>query len=112
MSTGSPIAFLKEHLAPLLGLEPTKLTPGRMTYELRRLRLHGLIERTPQTHRYRVTPKGMRTAMFLTRSYQRILRPGLGEITSQHEFPSQLRSHLDRTEKAIDNYVKLAKLVA
>jgi hypothetical protein len=32
---------LKEHWAPLLGEEPSALTQGRMTYQLRRLRLHG-----------------------------------------------------------------------
>ena len=31
------------------------MTPGRMTYHLRRLRLDGLIERIPHTNRYTVT---------------------------------------------------------
>ena len=47
---------IREHLTPLLGLAPSAMTPGRMTYDLRRLRLHGLITRVPHTHRYRVTP--------------------------------------------------------
>ncbi|MGA7450024.1 MAG: hypothetical protein WBW73_01680, partial [Rhodoplanes sp.] len=42
---------LREHLAPLLGKKPSQLTPGRITYDLRRLRLHGLTERIPKTHR-------------------------------------------------------------
>jgi ubiquinone/menaquinone biosynthesis C-methylase UbiE len=29
-----------------------------MTYDLRRLRLHDLIERVPHSHRYRITPTG------------------------------------------------------
>jgi hypothetical protein len=29
-----------------------------MTYDLRRLRLHGLIARLPHTHRYEVTAQG------------------------------------------------------
>jgi hypothetical protein len=40
-------AELKTHLAPLHGLAPDQITPGRMSHELRRLRLHGLIERIP-----------------------------------------------------------------
>nr|NIP19096.1 hypothetical protein [Xanthomonadales bacterium]NIX13882.1 hypothetical protein [Xanthomonadales bacterium] len=32
---------------------------GKMSYDLRRLRLHGLIERIEKTHRYRVTKKGL-----------------------------------------------------
>ncbi len=51
-----------------------------MTYDLRRLRLHGLIERIPHTQRYRVTREGLRTALFFTRVYGRILRPGLARI--------------------------------
>jgi hypothetical protein len=51
-----------------------------MNYQLRRLRLHGLIERIPKTHRYRLTDFGFRVAVFCTRTYSRILRPGLGLV--------------------------------
>ena len=57
---------LREHIAPLLGMEPSQLSPGRVTYDLRRLRLHGLIERIPKTHCYCITAKGLRTAIFYT----------------------------------------------
>jgi predicted MarR family transcription regulator len=33
-----------------------------VTYAVRRLRLLGLIERIPKTHRYRLTAKGLRIA--------------------------------------------------
>lgn len=46
-----------------------------MSYELRRLRLHGLIERLPKSRRYRLTERGLQTALFYTRVYSRILRP-------------------------------------
>src|SRR5439155_23306547 len=65
---------LREHLAPLLGQKPSQLTPGRITYHLRRLRLHGLIERIPKSYRYRITANGLRTAIFYTRLYNRALR--------------------------------------
>jgi hypothetical protein len=48
---------------------------------LRRLRLHGLIERIPKTHRYRITAKGLRTAIFYTRLYNRSLRIGLAVVS-------------------------------
>ncbi len=48
-----------------------------MTYQLRRLRLHGLIERISSTHRYRVTELGFRTALVFSRTYARVLRPML-----------------------------------
>jgi DNA-binding HxlR family transcriptional regulator len=72
---------LREHIAPLLGIKPSQLTPGRVTYDLRRLRLHGLIERIPKTHCYRITAKGLRTAVFYTRLYNRSLRTGLAVIS-------------------------------
>jgi hypothetical protein len=46
---------LREHLASLLGDDPSQWTQGRLTYQLRRFRLHGLIERAPESHRYTVT---------------------------------------------------------
>jgi hypothetical protein len=38
-----------------------------MTYDLRRLRQHGLIERIPRTFGYQVTGTGIAQALFLTR---------------------------------------------
>jgi hypothetical protein len=71
---------LRALLAPLLGLAPDQVTPGQMTYHLRRLRLHGLIERLPASHRYQVTEFGWRVALFFSRVYTRVLRPGLAQI--------------------------------
>ena len=62
-------------------MKPSELSPGRVTYDLRRLRLHGLIERIPKTHSYRITAKGLRTAIFYTRLYNRSLRTGLAVIS-------------------------------
>jgi hypothetical protein len=36
---------------PATGKEYLWLTSGQITYDLRRLRVHGLIERIPRTHR-------------------------------------------------------------
>jgi hypothetical protein len=46
-----------------------------MTYDLRRLRLHGLIERLPRSHRYRITPLGAHMAVLYVRVYARGFRP-------------------------------------
>ncbi len=71
---------LRRKLADLRGQPVAQFTQGRMTYQLRRLRLHGLIERIPKTHRYQLTKFGFRVAAFCTRTYSRILRPGLGLV--------------------------------
>lgn len=74
-----------------------------MTYDLRRLRLHGLIERIPSSHRYRVTDFGFRSALFLVRSYVRLLRPGLAVLGPREPpLPSQLRKAFTRVDAAID----------
>jgi hypothetical protein len=93
---------LREHWAPLLGKKPQSITPGQMTYHLRRLRLHGLIERVPKTHRYRVTEQGWRTMLFCTRCHNRLLRPGLAQLLPE-EAPSgtPLRRRFDQLDEAI-----------
>jgi hypothetical protein len=97
---------LRAGLAPLLGITQEQLTPGRMTYQLRRLRLHGLIQRVPHSPRYRLTPSGMRVALVFTRTYDHLLRPGLGAIMpglSDSRMP--LRRSFDEVEHEIDLWV-------
>src|SRR5471032_2994710 len=58
---------LRNHWAPLLGKTPRSITPGQMTYHLRRLRLDSLIARIPKSHRYRITDDGWRMILFCSR---------------------------------------------
>lgn len=93
---------LRDHWAPLVGKTPQSITPGQMTYHLRRLRLHGLIERVPKSHRYRVTNGGWRTILFCTRCYNRLLRPGLSEVVPEEaESDTVLRRCFDQLDAAI-----------
>lgn len=93
---------LRGHVASLLGIPPDHFTQGKMTYDLRRLRLHGLIERVPQSHRYRVTDFGFRAALFLTRSFNRLLRPGLAEISRvKPPDPTPIQTAIDHVDAAI-----------
>jgi hypothetical protein len=82
-----PRGFQNQPLRPLLaqslGMEESAITAGRMSYDLRRLRLHGIIQRLPGTHRYRLTEAGLKTALFYSRAYQRLLRPGLSLLHDQ-----------------------------
>jgi hypothetical protein len=94
---------LREHVAPLLGLDLDNLTQGRMTYDLRRLRLHGLIERVPRSRRYQVTPFGFRAALFLSRSYNRLLRPGLSVLGDpKPPVDTAIGAAYERIDAAID----------
>ena len=60
------------------------LIPGystrQMTYDLRRLRRKGFIQRIPHTHRYELTSEGRRLAVFLTKTYTRIVNPSLADL--------------------------------
>ncbi|MCL5445594.1 MAG: hypothetical protein M1121_06010 [Actinobacteria bacterium] len=103
---------LREHLAPLLGLDPSAMTAGKMTYDLRRLRLHGIIERVEHTNRYHVTQFGLQVAMFFTRSYNRLLRTGLSEICDPVLIDTPLRCHFDRLQGAIADLITEVGLAA
>jgi len=104
---------LREHYARLLGLDPTALTPGQLTYQLRRLRLHGLIERIPRSHRYQLTDFGLRAALFLTRLYSRTIRPGMSLIDPQ-ALPSRhaLQRAFNNLEQQIHTFCQEQKLAA
>ncbi len=103
---------LRAHLASLLGLDPSLMTQGRMSYDLRRLRLHGLIQRIPGTHRYTVTDHGLRIAIYLTRLHSRLLRPGLSDALSAFDSNSPLRRQLHRLDTAIQAQAQHHKLTA
>ena len=51
-----------------------------MSYDLRRLRAHGLITRIPRSHRYRLTDTGLHHAMLLSHVHTRLLMPGLAQL--------------------------------
>ena len=105
-------AELRPLLATLLGLDPSLMTQGRMSYDLRRLRLHGLIQRIPGTHRYIVTDRGFRLAVFLTRVHNRLIRPGLSEALSDSDPDTPLRRDLNRIDLTINNIARKHSLSA
>jgi len=104
---------LRQHVAPLLGKAPSELSAGQLTYDLRRLRLHGLIERQPKRHRYQVTAAGLRVALFIPRLWGRTLRPGLATVMPDAaRNDSQLRRAFERLEHAMDDWCAEVKLAA
>jgi len=113
LPTGFSNHDLRNNLAALRGQPIDHFTQGRMTYQLRRLRLHGLIQRIPKTHRYQLTDFGFRVAVFCTRTYARILRPGLGlALPATSSLPFPLRRSFDKLEQEINSWVDHAKLAA
>jgi hypothetical protein len=96
------------------------LIPGysarQMTYDLRRLRRKGLIQRIPHTQRYELTGEGRRLAIFFTKTYTRIVNPALAELDPQLPGEIAARSPLARSwrafERALDDKIKQAAIAA
>ena len=106
-------ATLRTHVAQLLGESPEHYTPGRMTYDLRRLRLHGVIRKIPGTHRYDVTDEGIRICLFLTKVHVRIIRPGFSQLMdgcpkAHHRPVANAMRQLDLSMEQLINEAKLA----
>ena len=107
----SPTATCATALPPYWAKPPTALTAGQMTYHLRRLRLHQIIERISGTHRYRLTDFGLRTALFFTRIYNRLLRPGLGRILPDFsKLSCPLRRAFDKLDHEVTTWAQQAQL--
>ena len=104
--TGFTNQSLRGLVAGLLGHD---YTANQMTYDLRRLRLHGLIERVPRTNTYRLTPDGIRVAVFYTKLHDRLLGPLL-DAADQPPAPIELRRALATIDRTIDDYITNARL--
>jgi hypothetical protein len=94
--------------ALMTGLLHAPYTPGQMTYDLRRLRMTGLIRRVEHTHRYVLTPDGTKIAVFYTKLHNRLLRPLLA--ADQPQAPPELRAALRAIDQHIDGYINRARL--
>ena len=96
------------------------LIPGynarQATYDLRRLRRKGLIQRVARSRRYELTDHGRMIAVFFTKTHSRIVNPALAELDPK------LPAHVARTtalgrpwrefERALDERIKQAAIAA
>jgi hypothetical protein len=109
----SPTGFrhrdVRSAIAQLLGRAPDQYTPAQMTYDLRRLRLHALIERVPHRHRYRLTEQGARIAVLYVRVYARGFRPA---ASLPHVGTQPGSSTLERLDAALTKFLQEVRLVA
>jgi len=109
----SPTGFrhrdIRTHIAQLLGRDPDQYAAGHMTYDLRRLRFHGLIERVPHSHRYRITERGARMAVLYVRVYARGFRPAASLPTAGTSRGPQA---LERLDAALTRFLQEVRLVA
>jgi len=97
---------LRSLVADLLGVASEQYTTSQMTYDLRRLRLKGLIFRPPRTNRYFVTPHGWKVARLFSRLEARVFRPAMAMFTANDAvLPFPLRQALERVDKQLDRLI-------
>jgi hypothetical protein len=83
-------------------------TSTQTTYDLRRLRLKGLIRRLDGHNRYVLTPQGVRVAAFYTKVHRRLLEPLLD--ADKPPAPLELRRALRTIDSAVDTYAARARI--
>ena len=95
--------------ALVAGLLGTTYTTSQMTYDLRRLRLHGLVARVPHSNTYFLTPQGLRVALFYTKVHDRLLTPLLA--ADRPPAPLPIRRALHVLDESVDSYIHHARIL-
>jgi len=105
---------LRPLVAQLLGGVAGEYTTRQMGYDLRRLARKGLIRRVDGKLCHALTPFGRRVALFLTKVYARVLRPGLQALDSRvvAQAPPPLRAAFAALDAATNSLIKEARLAA
>jgi hypothetical protein len=98
---------LRRLVEPLLG---RSYTPNQMTYDLRRLRRRGLITRLQGSHRYLVTPRGLRIAYLFTKLYQRLLKPGWSSLIPASSVAPPIQRALHTLDQHFDQLLANQRL--
>lgn len=108
LSLHAVAGFTNRSLRALVaGLLGTPYGVTRMTYDLRRLRLHGLIQRI-NGHRYGLTPDGQRFALFYAKLANRVFPPLFA--APQPNSPPKLQRALDAINQCVDEALRAAGL--
>jgi hypothetical protein len=69
-----------------------------------------MIERLPNSFRYRITDRGLRIALFFTRLYNRLLRPGVAAALPRHSaIDSSLRRAFDNVQTQLSVAINQAQ---
>lgn len=105
--TGFTNRSLRRQVSALLGVPYSQ---AQASYDLRRLRLKGLIVRLEHSNTYVLTPDGQRVAVFFTKVHNRLLRPLLA--ADKPPAPLPVRQALRTLDLAVTDYIEQAHLAA
>jgi hypothetical protein len=72
--------FTNHQLQRVTAMRQAPYTGRQATYDLRRLKRKGLIQKIQGTHRYQLTALGRGVAVLFTKTYSRVLTPGLSVL--------------------------------
>ncbi|MGH3307626.1 MAG: hypothetical protein ACRDOX_08025 [Nocardioides sp.] len=103
--------FTNRSLRPLVaGLLGAEYSQSRCCYDLRRLRVKGLIVRLEHSNTYVLTDDGQRFAIFYTKVHNRLLRPLLA--ADQPPASPPVRQALKVLDRAVTDYIDNARIAA
>ncbi len=102
--------FTDRHLVDRVGaLIGEPYTSRQATYDLRRLKRKRLIHKVPRSHRYHLTDVGRSVSVLFTKTYGRMLSPGLTALDLRVPAEISSRSSLAKTwrqlEQALDQFI-------
>jgi hypothetical protein len=103
-------ADLRQTVQSLLNLSPDEYTATQMSYDLRRLRLKGLIARVKGSHRYIITTYGRRVVYLMTKLQHRIFDVASLALHSEAPLPTRLAQAFRRLDAELDKLVSHARL--
>ena len=105
-------AQLRQTVLEQCGLKQKDYTLNQIRYDLRKIRLHGLIERIPHTQAYRFTQRGQKLALLLIQLRKRIYGPiAFGTLrhrpNKDHMPDSTLERVYHKIDQAFDEAIQL-----
>lgn len=101
---------LRQQVADLLGLDSAAYSAAQISYDLRRLRLKGLLERRPASYRYQLTPWGRQVALLLAKLDARLFRRLFAVREPQPLLPDPLRLALAQLDSVLESAIISANI--
>lgn len=103
---------LREQVADLLGTHHAAYGTSQMSYDLRRLRLKGIIWRIPNSYRYQLTTYGRKVALFFAKLDARLFRQFLAATDASQPLPLPLAAAFQQVEQAVAELINHACLAS
>jgi hypothetical protein len=101
---------LRHQVVDLLGIDHAPYRTTQMSYDLRRLRLKGIIWRIPNSYRYQLTTYGRKVALLFTKLDKRIFRRAFAALDTAQPISLPLAAAFEQVEQAITELVNHAHL--